>query len=94
VQDVLDANELPWHVVQLGARAEYGFLPEVPRSGGEAAAGSDHELEEYLHLFLLNRGVLITPFHNMALMSPATEAADVDRHTEAFAEACGQLAKS
>jgi glutamate-1-semialdehyde 2,1-aminomutase len=92
VQDVLDTNELPWHVVQLGARAEYGFLPEVPRNGGEAAAGSDHELEEYLHLFLLNRGVLITPFHNMALMSPATEAADVDRHTEAFAEACGQLA--
>jgi glutamate-1-semialdehyde 2,1-aminomutase len=93
VQDVLDTNELPWHVVQLGARAEYGFLPEVPRNGGEAAAGSDHELEEYLHLFLLNRGVLITPFHNMALMSPATEAADVDRHTEAFAEACGQLAE-
>src|SRR3954452_17047576 len=92
VQGVIDSHDLPWHVVQLGARAEYGFLPEPPVNGGEAAAGADHELEEYLHLFLLNRGVLITPFHNMSLMCPATEAADVDRHTEAFAEACGQLA--
>jgi glutamate-1-semialdehyde 2,1-aminomutase len=92
VQGVLDAHDLPWHVVQLGARAEYGFLPEPPSSGGEAAAGSDPELEEYLHLFCLNRGVLITPFHNMALMSPATEAADVDRHTAVLAEACNLLA--
>jgi glutamate-1-semialdehyde 2,1-aminomutase len=92
VQRTIDRHELPWHVVQLGARAEYGFLPEPPSNGGQAAAGSDPELEEYLHLFLLNRGVLITPFHNMALMSPATETADVDRHTEAFAEACELLA--
>jgi glutamate-1-semialdehyde 2,1-aminomutase len=94
VRSVIDATELPWHVVQLGARAEYGFLPEPPISGGQAAAGSDPELEEYLHLFLLNRGVLITPFHNMALMSPATTAEDVDRHTEAFAEACEPLVPS
>ncbi len=94
VQRVIDEHDLPWHVVQLGARAEYGFLPEPPTSGGESAAGSDPELEEFLHLFLLNRGVLITPFHNMALMSPATEPEDVDRHTEAFAEACGQLTAS
>lgn len=91
VQDTLDASRLPWHVVQLGARAEYGFLPEPPVSGGEAAAGADPELEEYLHLFLLNRRVLITPFHNMALMSPATGAEHVDRHSEAFAEACRLL---
>jgi glutamate-1-semialdehyde 2,1-aminomutase len=94
VQGVIDTHDLAWHVVQLGARAEYGFLPEPPTSGGQAAAGSDPELEEYLHLFLLNRGVLITPFHNMALMSPATEAGDVDRHTEAFAEACELLVAS
>lgn len=91
VRSVIDANELPWHVVQLGARAEYGFLPEPPTSGGQSAAGSDPELEEFLHLFCLNRGVLITPFHNMALMSPATERGDVDRHTEVFAEACEAL---
>jgi glutamate-1-semialdehyde 2,1-aminomutase len=94
VQKTIDRYGLPWHVVQLGARAEYGFLPEPPPNGGEAAAGSDPELEEYLHLFALNRGVLITPFHNMALMSPATEPADVDRHTEVFAEACEGLATS
>ena len=94
VQDTIDARELPWHVVQLGARAEYGFLPEPPATGGEAAAASDHELEEYLHLFCLNRGVLITPFHNMALMCPATTAAEVDRHTEVFAEACDVLTSS
>jgi glutamate-1-semialdehyde 2,1-aminomutase len=94
VRGVIDAHNLPWHVVQLGARAEYGFLPEPPTSGGQAAAGSDPELEEYLHLFLLNRGVLITPFHNMALMSPATEAEDVDRHTEEFAAACELLVAS
>ena len=94
VQGVIDEHGLPWHVVQLGARAEYGFLPEPPPNGGEAAAAADHELEEYLHLFALNRGVLITPFHNMALMSPATEAADVDRHSEVFAEACARLVAS
>jgi glutamate-1-semialdehyde 2,1-aminomutase len=91
VQRVIDEQELPWHVVQLGARAEYGFLPEQPANGGLAARSSDPELEEYLHLFLLNRGVLITPFHNMALMSPATEQEDVDRHTELFDEACSLL---
>ncbi len=93
VQAVLDGHRLPWHVVQLGARAEYGFLPDPPPNGGAAAAGSDHQLEEYLHLFCLNRGVLITPFHNMALMSPSTEAADIDRHTEVFTEACELLAR-
>jgi glutamate-1-semialdehyde 2,1-aminomutase len=91
VQGAIDEHDLPWHVVQLGARAEYGFLPEPPPNGGAAAAGGDPELEEYLHLFALNRGVLITPFHNMALMSPATEPADVDRHTDVFGEACAQL---
>jgi len=92
VQEAIDRYRLPWHVVQLGARAEYGFLPEPPASGGESHAGADPELEEYLHLFALNRGVLITPFHNMALMSPATETEDVDRHTEVFGEACERLA--
>jgi len=91
VQRTIDRHGLPWHVVQLGARAEYAFLPEPPANGGEAAAGADPDLDEYLHLFLLNRGVLITPFHNMALISPCTEPADVDRHTEVFSEACARL---
>ena len=90
VQAVIHAHSLPWHVQRLGCRAEYWFCPP-PRNGGEAAAASDHELDSLLHLYCLNRGILMTPFHNMALMSPATTEADVDRHTEVFAEAIGEL---
>ena len=75
-----------WSVTQLGCRAEYRFRRPA-RNGTEAHAASDSDLERYLHLHALNRGVLITPFHNMALMAPTTTAADVDRHTEVFAEA-------
>ena len=84
---------LPWHVTRLGARAEYQFLPTPPRNGAEAAAAMDFELERYLHLQALNRGILMTPFHNMALMSPATTEADVDQHTRAFGEAIRELAE-
>jgi glutamate-1-semialdehyde 2,1-aminomutase len=69
---------LPWHIVQLGARAEFRFCVEPPMTGGASAAATDSDLDEYLHLFLLNRGVLITPFHNMALMCPKTTSEDVD----------------
>jgi glutamate-1-semialdehyde 2,1-aminomutase len=85
-------NALPWNVIQLGARAEYHFTPKPPRSGGESAAAADFELERLLHLYALNRGVLLTPFHNMALMCPATTAADVDLHTAIFAEVAAELA--
>lgn len=92
VRDVLDRHGVGWHVTQLGARAEYRFSPEPPRDGGSSAAIGHEGLERFLHLHALNRGVLITPFHNMALMSPATTEADVDRHTEVFDEAVGELA--
>ncbi len=92
VRSAIERHGLPWSIVALGARAEYRFLPEPPRTGAESAAAGDPELDELLHLYLLNRGVLITPFHNMALMCPATTEADVDRHTEAFAEAVAELA--
>jgi glutamate-1-semialdehyde 2,1-aminomutase len=72
-----------WHVQQLGCRAEYWFCPP-PRNGRDAALSIDHELDAYLHLFCLNRGVLMTPFHNMALMSPFHMMDHVDRHTEVF----------
>jgi glutamate-1-semialdehyde 2,1-aminomutase len=84
-------HRLPWNVQQLGARAEYTFRENPPRNGGESAAAADFELERFLHLYALNRGVLLTPFHNMALMCPATTAADVDLHTRIFAEAAGEL---
>lgn len=92
VEGVIAEHDLPWHVTRLGCRAEYGFTAPPPRDGTTAHAAADHELERYLHLHALNRGVMITPFHNMALMAPATSAADVDRHTEVFAEAVGELA--
>jgi glutamate-1-semialdehyde aminotransferase len=92
VAAAIAAAGLPWHVTRLGARAEYRFTPHPPRNGGESAAAGDEELERFLHLYALNRGVLITPFHNMALVSPATSEADVDRHTEVFADALGELA--
>ena len=90
VQAVIDRHGLPWHVNRLGCRAEYWFCPP-PRTGAEVAAAGDHELEALLHLAALNRGVLLTPFHNMALMSPATTAAHVDRHSEVFAEIVREL---
>ena len=85
------AQRAPWCVVSLGARAEYRFAPRPPRTGAESAAAGDPELEDYLHLYLLNRGVLITPFHNMALMSPATTEAEVDHHSEVFSDALAEL---
>jgi glutamate-1-semialdehyde 2,1-aminomutase len=91
VQDTLDRTGLPWSVTQLGARAEYRFATPAPRTGSESAAAGDEELDEYLHLFMANRGVLITPFHNMALMCPDTTQADVDLHTRLFAEAVQDL---
>jgi glutamate-1-semialdehyde 2,1-aminomutase len=85
VESVIAERSLPWSIVRLGARAEYRFVPEPPRSGGESAAAGDDALDDFMHLYMLNRGVLMTPFHNMALMCPATTEADVDRHTEVFA---------
>jgi glutamate-1-semialdehyde 2,1-aminomutase len=91
VADVIADHALPWHVTRLGCRVEYLFRPQRPRNGTEAAEGIDHLLDRLIHLYALNRGVLLTPFHNMALMSPATTEADVDRHTEIFAAAAGEL---
>ncbi len=91
VQGVIDSRRLPWHIVRLGARAEYSFSPEAPRNGGESHAAGDPQLDEYTHLNALNRGILLTPFHNMALMSPATTADDVDRHTAVFTEGVDRL---
>ena len=88
---MLTARSVPWSITQLGARAEYRFTPAQPRDGGESAAAADAELDEYMHLYTLNRGILMTPFHNMALMSPATTTADVAAHTEVFTAAVTEL---
>jgi glutamate-1-semialdehyde 2,1-aminomutase len=90
VAAAIEAHGLPWHVQRLGCRAEYWMCPP-PRDGAAAAAAVDEELEGFLHLWCLNRGVLLTPFHNMALLSPQHTPADVDRHTEVFGAALDAL---
>jgi glutamate-1-semialdehyde 2,1-aminomutase len=91
VQATLDELDVPWSVSRLGARAEYRFARPAPRSGEESAAAADDQLDAYLHLAMANRGILMTPFHNMALMCPETTRADVDLHTEVFREVVGAL---
>jgi glutamate-1-semialdehyde 2,1-aminomutase len=91
VRAAIEARSAPWHVAQLGARAEYRFTPQPPRTGSEAAAGDDHQLSAFMHLHALNRGVLLTPFHNMVLMSPATTHDQVDHAVDVFSSAIGDL---
>jgi glutamate-1-semialdehyde 2,1-aminomutase len=91
VQRVIDDQGLAWSVNQLGARAEYRFTSPAPRSGTESHLAQDSELDDYLHVYLANRGILLTPFHNMALMCPATTEADVDAHQQVFAAAVQEL---
>jgi glutamate-1-semialdehyde 2,1-aminomutase len=92
VAEAIGRHALPWHVTRLGCRVEYLFRPERPRTGSEAAAGGNPLLDRLIHLYALNRGILLTPFHNMALMSPATTEADVDLHTAVFDDAARELA--
>jgi glutamate-1-semialdehyde 2,1-aminomutase len=92
VEKVIKDFGLPWHVTRLGCRAEYLFGPNEPKNGTEAHDAMDFELERFMHLYAMNRGILLTPFHNMALMSPATGPDDVDYHSKVFREAVRELA--
>jgi glutamate-1-semialdehyde 2,1-aminomutase len=91
VAKVIADAEIPWHVTRLGCRAEYLFGSAEPKNGAQAHDAMDFELERFMHLFAMNCGILLTPFHNMALMSPQTESDDVDRHTKVFREAVREL---
>ena len=91
VEGVIKEYDLPWIVKRLGIRSEYWFRPKPPRNGGEAHAAIDSELDRYMHLYALNRGILMTPFHNMALISSETTQADVNHHTKVFREAVNSL---
>ena len=86
------AAGLPWSVIQLGARVEFRFVDPAPRNGTESNAAADPELDDYLHVFCANRGVLLTPFHNMALTCPATTQSDVDTYADVFGQAVATLA--
>jgi glutamate-1-semialdehyde 2,1-aminomutase len=91
IERLIASRQLPWNVTQLGCRVEYSFLPQPPPNGTVAHQGADRPLESYLHLYLLNRGVLITPFHNMVLISPASTAVDVALHDRLFTAAVDEL---
>jgi len=91
VQKVIQDFGMPWHVTRLGCRAEYLFSSNEPNNGTEAHDAMDFELERFMHLYAMNRGILLTPFHNMALMSPATANEEVDYHSKVFREAVREL---
>jgi glutamate-1-semialdehyde 2,1-aminomutase len=91
IRAVIRRHDLPWYVTQLGARVEYRFQPVPPRTGTEARAGADAATDRFFHLWCLNRGVMVTPMHNMLLTCPATSEADADRHNEVFGEAVAAL---
>ena len=91
VNAAIGHHKLPWSCTQLGCRAEYRFTAPAPLNGSASAAAADAGLEEYFHLYTANRGVLITPFHNMTLMCRDTKAAHVQLHTNLFAAACADI---
>ncbi len=76
---VIITHSLDWHVSHVGARVELVCSAIPPRNGSEARAVMDHALESTIHLYLANRGILLAPFHNMMLVSPVTQVAQVDR---------------
>jgi len=92
VNEAIERHGLDWSAVRLGCRVEYMFSAEPPHDGGEAAEVIGGPLDELMHLYMLNEGILFTPFHMMALMSPATTEEQVDRHTEAFDRIAAELA--
>ena len=93
VTEVIKEFNLPWIVKRLGFRVEYWFCKTPPHNSSEANAAVDYELDRYMHLWALNRGILMTPFHNMALIAADTSEADVDYHTKVFREAVQALIK-
>ncbi len=91
VKKVIDELGLPWVINRLGCRSEYWFCESLPKNGGDAEAAVDAELDRYMHLAALNRGILMTPFHNMALIAPDITEKEIDYHTQVFRESVMQI---
>jgi len=88
---IIDEYELPWHVNRLGCRVEYRFVKDKPRNGREADEAFDDDLDTLVHVYMANRGILLTPFHTMALISPQTTDEDVDLHNQVFGQLAAEL---
>ncbi|WP_219893686.1 aspartate aminotransferase family protein [Aquisediminimonas profunda] len=84
IRGVIRARGLGWHVTRVGARGEFICEDSAPRNGSEARMAMHGPLERAIHLFLINRGILIAPFHNMTLVCPATSQGQVDRLANAL----------
>lgn len=82
----------PWTVTRLGARMELQFMPHTPRNAQDVRDHAQADMEALTHLYMLNRGVLLTPFHSMLLVSPTTTPHDVDRLLAVFDELLASLA--
>jgi len=91
VQRTIRMTGVPWHVIRIGARTEYQFREAPSKNGAEAMAAADFTLSRYMHLYALNRGILLTPFHNMALISPDSTPKDVDMHTQVFNDSIEEI---
>ena len=87
IQATIDEYQLPWQVSRIGCRGEYSFRKTAPTTGAEAAAAEDFELGQFLQLHAINQGILMTPFHNMVLVSPDTTAVDIEKHHRHFRDA-------
>jgi glutamate-1-semialdehyde 2,1-aminomutase len=91
VTKIVKDNHMPWHVNRLGCRAEYRFCPFPPKNGLESEEAFDDDLDALIHVYMANRGILLTPFHSMVLISPATTVKDVDLHNKVFNELVKEL---
>jgi glutamate-1-semialdehyde 2,1-aminomutase len=88
---LIEKHRLEWSVTELGARCEFQFCAAPPSTGAAAEAAFHDSLQMALHLYLINRGILITPFHNMTLCCPDTTAADVDQLIATLDQALSEL---
>jgi glutamate-1-semialdehyde 2,1-aminomutase len=88
---IIAGHNLDWHVSHVGARVEFVCSANPPRDGSEARKAMDHELENAIHIYLTNRGVLLAPFHNMMLLSPVTQSEQVDRLLQEMGNCVAEL---
>jgi glutamate-1-semialdehyde 2,1-aminomutase len=88
---IINTYKLPWNITRLGARLELQFCATSPKNAQQAREAQNDTIESAIHLYLLNRGVLLTPFHNMMLICPATTEADINKLVQVFKECLKEL---